>query len=277
MRIDLHAIARRPATTVSALAFTALVWVLPMHAEEATAKFMDCNGAPLCGVLTLETGLGRGPYEHAAPSLHGLWPQVGKYGSSQCLRPTKSAAAPKELYPCYQSSDTPYQRQLSFEQHEWTKHGRCAGAVDAEDYLLKACSLSSAPLQLMATERSAGMFELGAFARRLELAGFPVFALDHRNMQLELSACAGDDGAWVLAKPSDFRARCGGRASSSTTTPPVRVPMPVEPAPNAALSCVRNVKGPKCGTDSDCGYSGCVRCARSGFCTDQALNNGRPG
>ena len=260
----LELLARRPAAAVSALTCTALMWTLPWTPSAAKAEYMDCDGAPLCGVLTLETGLGKGPYEHAAPSLHGLWPQVGKYGSSQCMRPTKSAAVPNELFACYQSSDTPFHRQLSFEQHEWTKHGRCAGAADAQDYLQKACSLSRDPLSLLAAERDAGRSELSELARRLERAGFPVFTLDHRNMQIELSACAGDDGTWVLARPSEYRARCGSRQTAATPT-----------TPNAALSCARNVKGPKCEQDADCGFSGCVRCARSGYCTDQALNRPR--
>ena len=256
---------RRPvATTVSAMACAAFIWVMPMNAD-TTAAFMDCDGAPLCGVLTLETGLGRGLYEHPAPSLHGLWPQVGKYGSSQCLRPTKSAAAPTDLYPCYQQTETAYRRQLSFQAHEWTKHGRCAGAVDAEDYFMKACRLSNAPIRLLIDERQSGTSELAAFGRRLEREGYPVFALDHRNKQVELSVCAGDDGVWMLAKPSDFRAKCGGRASTT------RVPPTPTPSASAATSCVRNVKGPKCEQDADCGYSGCVRCAKSGYCTDQAL------
>ena len=255
-------VARRPAATLSALACAALMWVLPMKAGSSTfpsaaATFMECDGAPLCGVLTLETGLGKGLYEHAAPSLHGLWPQVGKYGSSQCLQPTKSASVPTRLYPCY------LRRQLSFEQHEWTKHGRCAGAIDAEDYFLKACRLSSEPLRHLAAERQAGTSELAAFGRKLERKGYPVFALDHRNMQVELSACAGDDGAWVLARPSEFRARCAAPSSTQRETP--------APTPSAATSCVRNVKGPKCNADVDCGYSGCVRCARSGYCTDRML------
>ena len=63
---------------------------------------MDCGeGVPLCGVLTLETGYGGGYYHHAHPSVHGLWPQVGEYGSSACIPPRVSAASPTRLYPCY--------------------------------------------------------------------------------------------------------------------------------------------------------------------------------
>ena len=245
-----------------------------MHANVANAEYMDCDGAPLCGVLTLETGLGRGKYAHEKPSLHGLWPQTGKYGTSQCLRPTFSEAPPQTLFPCYQSSDatTTEQEQLRFEQYEWAKHGTCAGARDAQDYLTTACGLSREPLRLLDLERNAGTAELDAFARRLEQAGFPVYATDRRNMQVELSACAGTDGAWVFAKPSEFRSRCGGGGGADAARAVVQ-----EFAPTSALSCVRSTKGPRCASDADCGYSGCVRCAKSGFCTDQPLVRGPRG
>ena len=55
-------------------------------------NFMDCRAASLCGVVTLETGLGGGKYQHDQPVVHGLWPQVGKYGSSSCTGPSHPAA-----------------------------------------------------------------------------------------------------------------------------------------------------------------------------------------
>ena len=64
-------------------------------------NFMDCRAAPLCGVVTLETGLGGGKYQHDQPVVHGLWPQVGKYGSSSCTAPSSSAANPTALATCY--------------------------------------------------------------------------------------------------------------------------------------------------------------------------------
>ena len=57
-------------------------------------QFMDCGGAPLCGVLTLETGLGPGAYRHDFVSVHGLWPETGRYGSSRCITPSSSSADP---------------------------------------------------------------------------------------------------------------------------------------------------------------------------------------
>jgi hypothetical protein len=63
---------------------------------------MQCGpGVPLCGVLTLETGEGPGLYAHPTPSVHGLWPETGAYGSSACVRPRVSAVDPAVLFPCY--------------------------------------------------------------------------------------------------------------------------------------------------------------------------------
>ena len=54
-----------------------------------SSTHMVCGeGVALCGVLTLESGLGRGVYHHRNASVHGLWPQVPPYGSSQCMTPT---------------------------------------------------------------------------------------------------------------------------------------------------------------------------------------------
>ena len=250
-------IQRAVATWVSA----SLLCAAPVDVVVA-ADYMDCGGAPLCGVLTLETGLGRGPYQHDKPSLHGLWPETGQYGSSSCVSPTVSAAAPSQLYPCYESGDAAM-RQLEFEGYEWKKHGVCAGVRDADDYFRQACRLSEDPLRLLAAERASGAIEMRTYARRLVAEGYAVFGIDGRNGQLELAACAGADGQWVLSQPSDFGVRCATAAPSSGGS--------VAPA---RQMCQRSQRGPKCSSDADCGYSGCVRCARSGFCTDQTMPAG---
>eukprot|EP00931_Biecheleriopsis_adriatica_P090205 TRINITY_DN64230_c0_g1_i1.p1 TRINITY_DN64230_c0_g1~~TRINITY_DN64230_c0_g1_i1.p1 ORF type:complete len:347 (-),score=72.22 TRINITY_DN64230_c0_g1_i1:37-1047(-) len=252
------------------------------NAAAARAKFMDCGGAPLCGVLALETGLGTGAYKKEVPVVHGLWPQVGTFGTSKCIRPTSSDATPKQLYSCY--SDGKPAAQLGFERHEWEEHGTCAGVKDAEEYFQEVCGLSKAPLEIMAAERAAGDVDLGGYAKRLEAAGYPVFATDVKNMQVSLSACAKDDGQWLLAKPSEFATRCGGKsvtvaaakapevkvaASSVPKAPEVKLAASTVPLDQNSLQCKLNQKGPACKSDADCGYSGCVRCAKSGFCTAQ--------
>ena len=256
----------RLANRIAALAAQVLACSTMLLADNnraLAASYMDCGQAPLCGVLTLETGLGSGTYEHDAPSVHGLWPQVDNYGSSQCLRP-QSEAPPKRLYSCYAGGGGADGQQIAFESYEWKKHGVCAGARDEGDFFGQVCSLSSGPLSVLAKERVAGTRDLAVYAGRVEAAGYPVFATDARNSQLELSACAGRDGRWILAKPSEFGARCAGAQATTNA-------QPASPS-SAALQCMRNQKGPACTTDADCGYSGCVRCARSGFCTDQSLS-----
>lgn len=240
---------------------------------KAAPLYMDCGSAPLCGVLALETGLGAGNYQHDQPAVHGLWPEVDQYGSSQCIRPRSSEAPPKRLYSCYADGGTSLGQQVAFESYEWKKHGVCAGTRDESDFFEQVCALSRGPLATMAKERSAGTRDLNVYARRVEAAGYDVYAKDERTSQLELSACAGPDAQWVLAKPSEFGKRCGGASSAQATAAaaaPSAAPSASQPV-GAQLQCVRNVKGPACSSDADCGYSGCLRCAKSGFCTDQAL------
>ena len=59
-------------------------------------------------------------------------------------------------------------------------------------------------------------------------------------------------------------------AAECTPAPP---PEPEPPAPPAGTTCVSGLHGPVCtkgaaGDDLCKDYSGCLRCASSGFCTD---------
>ena len=166
-------------------------------------EYMDCGVAALCGVLALETGLGPGAYQHAAPSPHGLWPEMGSYGSSACRWPSGSDAAPSVVYPCYSrgggGGGGGAARLVAFEGHEWTKHGTCAGVRDANDYFTQVCDLAARPIELMAATRASGGEEIGAYVAALERAGVAVFRSDAQSSQLLLSACSADDGRWKLA------------------------------------------------------------------------------
>ena len=226
--------------------------------------YMDCGGAPVCGVLTLESGFGPGRYQHNEPVVHGLWPQVGKYGNSACVAP-RDRAAPTSLAGCFRQAETDDEASLAFERYEWAKHGTCAGTRDAADYTEQLCSLARAPLAAMAEARRAGL-DLAAMAVELQRRGLPLWAIDERYSQLELSACAGADGRWRLAAVGDMGTVCAGRP----------VPMPTGAAPMVAESttaaCLPSARGPQCSADGDCESApGCVRCARSGFCTDKLL------
>ena len=165
--------------------------------QQASASFMDCGSAPLCGVMVLESGKGSQKYSHpAGPVVHGLWPESGSYGSSKCIAPA-DATPPASTHTCYDD--------LTFAQHEWAKHGACAGVADADAFFTLVCSLSAAPLEIMKSSDS-----LTAMSDALSSAGFPVFFVDSSSdSQIYLSVCSSGDGKWLLAKPEEFSAKCG--------------------------------------------------------------------
>ena len=216
-------------------------------------KYMDCGASvPLCGTLTLETGLGPGAYHHDDVAVHGLWPETGSYGTSQCIQPSGSPDDPSTVYSCY--DDESRGDAITFETHEWDKHGKCAGVRDVDDFFGQVCALAKAPLATMAAQRAAGS-SLSDTAAALTSAGFPVWDTDAQNAQVLLSVCAGDDGKWIFAEQSQMPSLCKGKTPGPAPSPP---------------SCVPGVHGPACDTDADCaGKPNCVRCAHSGFCTDE--------
>lgn len=234
---------------------------------------MNCGaGVPLCGTLTLQTGLGSGVYHSKTPLVHGLWPENGHYGTSKCIAP-QDTTGPNKVYECYNTPGSTHQHALWFENHEWTKHGVCAGAKNVDDFFAQVCALSKAPLEVLADAKvaKASFEDMGSLMKR---KGYPVWKLDQANDQVELSVCAGADGRWKLSALKDMPQKCGGGAAPHPHPydPPSPSPKPTPvPAP-AAGQCIPGRRGPKCSLDADCkGLSGCLRCAHSGFCTDQQL------
>mmetsp|Transcript_7018 Transcript_7018/g.10727 ORF Transcript_7018/g.10727 Transcript_7018/m.10727 type:complete len:212 (+) Transcript_7018:59-694(+) len=164
------------------------------------AHYMDCGSAPLCGVVVLESGYGEGAYHHGDPCVHGLWPETGNYGSSECIAPSSSSADPSSTASCYDD--------LSFMSHEWEKHGRCAGVRDADDFFTQLCGLVSSPLSILKPLKQNNV-QLQDMAQKLKSSGYPVYYVDmSSDSQIYLSACAGKDGQWVLADTSDFSSKC---------------------------------------------------------------------
>jgi len=230
--------------------------------------FMTCgSGVPLCGLLTLESGLGDGYYQHKTATVHGLWPETGAYGTSQCIAPKDSADATK-IYDCYMNAEAAADptHQLEFINHEWEKHGVCAGVNNVDHFFGQVCALSAAPVAVIEKAKEAGA-TFDAMVQAVQDDGFPVFAVDAGEDQIGLSLCSGPNSGnkWVIADVSEFQAKCGGGS-------PAPAPTPSPPAPSPATSCVPNKHGPACSSNSDCGgISGCIRCAGSGYCTDVPL------
>jgi hypothetical protein len=236
---------------------------------------MDCGGVPLCGVLTLETGLGEGHYAHSEPVVHGLWPETGSRGTSQCQVP-RSKEGPSQILSCYRQGGYSEHELLRFQKHEWTTHGMCSGAISATDYFDQVCSLAAEPLAVMvdARRRGASSASLRSVADDLRQAGYPVHRLHEQTREIHLSACAGRDGRWKLAAITDFGTRCGGPGGerSDGQAGPLAEQNVVKSVPLQPGQCLSNQRGPECSDDSDCsGLQGCVRCAHSGYCTHVSL------
>eukprot|EP00933_Yihiella_yeosuensis_P058001 TRINITY_DN5817_c0_g4_i1.p1 TRINITY_DN5817_c0_g4~~TRINITY_DN5817_c0_g4_i1.p1 ORF type:complete len:216 (-),score=34.87 TRINITY_DN5817_c0_g4_i1:43-690(-) len=116
--------------------------------------------------------------------------------------------------------------------------------------------------------RAAGM-DLVDISDQLQRQGYCVWDYGS-NSQLELSACAGLDGRWKLADVNDFPKVCGSGVAPGPSPPPAP-PTPPGPKPSGGI-CQAGRHGPGCASDADCkGHPGCLRCARSGFCTDVPL------
>ncbi|GMI01175.1 hypothetical protein TrST_g827 [Triparma strigata] len=224
-----------------------------------SADKMDCgDGVNLCGVLTLASGYGPNEYAASAPYVHGLWPEIDSYGTSECIAP-QSTTDPTKLATCYNNGTNNDADQLDFEQHEWEKHGCCAGAEDADDYFDQVCSISTAPLKVMSDSKSSGG-DLDAIEKAVTSAGYEVFYKDTQYSQLYLSACAGPDAKWKTSPVADFVKNCGGWDPSNNDD-------------NDATACVTSQHGPACSSDKDCSdITDCVRCASSGYCTDVPLS-----
>jgi len=235
--------------------------VVFLSAPLVFGKYMDCGAnVPLCGVLTLQSGYGPGVYRGDKPRVHGLWPQVGRYGDSKCITPN-SRAFDHEIYSCYRDSSVPKNQVLWFEDHEWMKHGTCAGTSDDDDFFAQVCSLAARPLRIM--ERACHSFK--GMVAAVRALGLPVCSLDYRNAQIELCVCSAADGRWKLAPEADFPLVCGAGSSPSSQR---KTPQRRRRQSNGGR-CVPGKQGPRCRRNADCrGHSGCARCAKSGYCTN---------
>lgn len=230
------------------------------------AGSMDCKGTKVCGILTLESGIGSGVYAHKSPCVHGLWPQVKPYGNSACVAPSSSKTAPAQVYSCYEGNSS--SAQLDFERHEWGKHGTCAGVKDVDDYFTQICALAADPLKIM---DAASPRTLHGMVDALQRIGYEVYETDTQNQQLELSTCLDTtSGQWKLSPVADFAKACGGGSPPAPTPAPApTAPTPFEPS----TQCLPYEQGPACKHDVDCqSFKDCIRCGKkSGFCTSTPL------
>ena len=158
-----------------------------------------------------------GAYQHPTPSVHGLWPEVAPYGTSECAKPSLSTADPRRVVQCYGATGEGTSHIIDFETHEWEKHGECAGVRDARAYLTTVCGLAEQPLQAMTAARKAGG-GLDAARRAVMGLGLEIFAVDEQHSQLLLSACSDGD-TWTLSPVEKFPEACGQQRGAARRRP----------------------------------------------------------
>ena len=61
--------------------------------------------------------MGSGSYAHTQPAVHGLWPETGDYGASNCVDP-KNTLGPSIVYGCYQDRGGTDDDAWVFQQNE---------------------------------------------------------------------------------------------------------------------------------------------------------------
>ena len=248
----------------------------------------------------------------APQGLPGDWPQYcGKHSSPfwSRVQPVQSgvAAAFMEQW----SSVAPDYASGSLAQHEWEKHGTCWSADISTDPSASGVAalqtrFFNASLRLMAQYptpaaiHAARSTKQGLTIAQLEAAfgGRSMVGLScvsgKASGQLTLSMveiCFGHDGhgnpTTRVACPaqtllaSTYDNGCATRAKpgeliyvdQTCGSQPPPPPSPPSPKPSAA-QCVPNKHGPRCKVDSDCtSFLHCIRCAHSGYCTEQPKSN----
>ena len=122
--------------------------------------------------------------------VHGLWPQIGKYGTSKCVRPGDT-------------NEKLRVREKINQNHEWKKHGRCAGVDNAADYFEQVCSMAVHPLNVM-KQALADDKDLQGNLAQYRCESFASTAI----------VCADETGKWHYAKVRDFQHVCGRPSTS---------------------------------------------------------------
>mmetsp|Transcript_8035 Transcript_8035/g.9322 ORF Transcript_8035/g.9322 Transcript_8035/m.9322 type:complete len:291 (+) Transcript_8035:228-1100(+) len=240
--------------------------------------------SPLCGLLTLESGLAQGFYNSSG--IHGLWPEVAPFGNSLSITPTNAnfdaqgvLNGPAKRPGCNSWAEL-RDGQPWFAEHEWTSHGVHAGSEDSVAFFNNACDLATGgedggPLGVLVSAVSSSdksWVKVQSMMRTNSNYGKYIVTIDEENDQVELGVCAKCAG--TAAKPSApcVWSLCELKAVQPPGPPisPTATPTP-HPTPSPG-QCLKDQHGPPCTHDGDCSaVPGCVRCAHSGYCTDVPL------
>ena len=234
-------------------------------------------------------------------TMHGMWPsRTGSDESSYPCTCTSEPFDPSKLkslqsdmdkyWPSLEGSNNP------FWTHEWTKHGTCAGLKSQVDFF----NTTLAWRQL--TDVYNTLFKAGikpgasyspeditnAIKNRLGVTALLGCGGGAENSLESVSFCISHDAQSLIECDESVKSGTGGVVScdlqkdilySDGGSGPSPGPGPAPgPSPGPGPSpdqCVENEHGPKCSSDADCSkFPHCVRCAHSGYCTDEPAAHG---
>jgi len=162
---------------------------------------MNCpTNYSLCGTLTIESGLGKNHYHGVQPGVHGLWPEVKPYGTSECVTPLNTTFNINDSNSglmCNYVNET--RDNFWFAEHEWTKHGLCSGTGPALNYFIMMCTLGHPIVQMLAMSNTwLQMKESIAFSDWKDY----IYKFDNKNKQFLFSVCSIGNGIWDFCTAS---------------------------------------------------------------------------
>lgn len=235
-------------------------------------------------------------------TMHGLWP-------------SRNTTATADSYPCsctheefdasqlasirkdlntYWPTLMPGNTDQSFWDHEWSKHGTCAGPHNQLGYFnttlswrreLDVYNVLAASSVVPGKSYNASDFD-AAFTKAHGAAA--MLGCDRGNKLREVSFCLANptaqyDGPVRAAQCTDGVSHTHGEVTScdrsrsiayvAQGSNPGPSPSPPGPSPPGGKTCAHGQHGPKCSSDKDCaGVDSCRRCAHSGYCTDVPLH-----
>jgi len=225
-------------------------------------------------------------------TLHGMWPsRDGTSGTSaasypcSCTQDPFTDAAIQSIMPDMEK----YWPSLKgandqFWTHEWSKHGTCTGQTELQYF--EATLHAREQFDAHKALQAAGFVEGQGYPKSQYDAAFdksfgvqPELGCDQLNQLREVGFCLSNFPAPMPLDCNDAVLAQHGEANDcdpltdiifAAKAAPPSPPRPTPPPGPPATQCAPDQRGPPCTSDADCASKpNCVRCAHSGFCTEQ--------
>lgn len=245
-----------------------------------------------------------GAYARSHLSLHGLWPNydpaqhggfewpqycdVGGHDFPSCLKhPTRECGPSEAAISAFNVTGRwqAWALQYAFGDlalHEWGKHGSCTPWSTDDSSQMRYWELQEAAYHNVSNGVGASLVadNVGSHVSYAALrAAFDADAGGHRTTLTCVADCHFDQ-VWLgfeaakgnllpLVTPRNGVNMTSAGSCASCEAVHIAKWSGCPPPEPAAETCEPSEHGPPCAKDADCSHKkGCVRCARSGYCTD---------